>query len=175
MELTNGFKYNDGRWFGSEAMWKSSYNALVGYLRDSVPRWDETYRPSGVRRPTRRSKLWNPLNSRRTSRSTCDERIASVMARPLIIMHGAPDSSSARAKRGIQDLVAKTIGRREAGESAGRVLHPRHGARRKQFDSLIPEQIDALEAMSTISRAMGAVSARSPPSSDLPREPSRVR
>src|SRR5260370_4610431 len=44
MELTNGFKYNDGRWFGSEAMWKSSYNALVGYLRDSVPRWDETYR-----------------------------------------------------------------------------------------------------------------------------------
>jgi len=26
----SGFRYNDGRWFGSEANWKSNYNALLG-------------------------------------------------------------------------------------------------------------------------------------------------
>src|SRR5262249_61111329 len=30
MKLTNGFRQNDGRWFGSEANWKSNYNALLG-------------------------------------------------------------------------------------------------------------------------------------------------
>ena len=112
MELTNGFRYNDGRWFGSEAQWKSSYNALLGYLRDSVPRWDETYHPSGGRPTDEEIKRWNPLDSPAyiqidLRREDCNGHLA----RPLIIMHGAADPIvSPGEAEGYKDLVAKTIG-----------------------------------------------------------------
>ena len=43
--LQNGFAFNVGRWKGSEAQWKSQYSALLGYLHDSMPRFDETSTP----------------------------------------------------------------------------------------------------------------------------------
>ena len=116
MELTNGFRYNDGRWFGSEANWKSNYNALLGYLRDSVPRWDETYHPSGGRPTDAEIKLWNPLNSPAyiqidLRREDCNGHLP----RPLIIMHGAADPIVGPGEaEGYKNLVAKTIGQREA-------------------------------------------------------------
>ena len=174
MELTNGFKYNDGRWFGSEAMWKSSYNALLGYLRDSVPRWDETYRPSGVRPTDAEVKLWNPLNS--PAYVQIDFRREDCfghLARPLIIMHGGADPIvSPGEAEGYKNLVARTIGRREAEKLLAVYYIPGMGHGGAQFDSLIPVQIDALEAMIDYQQSNGSRGAPAPAMiGDYPREP----
>jgi len=174
MELTNGFKYNDGRWFGSEAMWKSSYNALVGYLRDSVPRWDETYRPSGVRPTDAEVKLWNPLNSPAYVQIDLRrEDCFGHLARPLIIMHGGADPIvSTGEAEGYKNLVAKTIGRREAENLLAVYYIPGMGHGGTQFDSLIPEQIDALEAMIDYQQSNGSRGAPAPAFIGIyPREP----
>ena len=174
MELTNGFKYNDGRWFGSEAMWKSSYNALVGYLRDSVPRWDETYRPSGVRPTDAEVKLWNPLNSPAYVQIDLRrEDCTGHLARPLIIMHGGADPIVGTGEgEGYKNLVAKTIGRREAENLLAVYYIPGMGHGGTQFDSLIPTQIDALEAMIDYQQSNGSRGASAPAFIGIyPREP----
>ena len=68
--MPNGVTFNVGRWLGSEAQWKSSHGALLGYLRDSMPRFDPTFNRTvaslqttscgfgirrGVPRPSRRN------------------------------------------------------------------------------------------------------------------------
>ena len=172
MELTNGFKQNDGRWFGSEAMWKSQYNALVGYLRDSVPRWDETYRPSNVRPTDAEVKLWNPLNSPAYVQIDLRrEDCYGHLARPLIIMHGGSDPIvSTGEAEAYKNLVARTIGRREAEKLLAVYYIPGMGHGGAQFDALVPAQIDALEAMIDYQQGRG-------PAPDLssiggyPREP----
>jgi len=174
MELTNGFKYNDGRWFGSEAMWKSQYNALVGYLRDSVPRWDETYRPSGVRPTDAEVKLWNPLNSPAYVQIDLRrEDCYGHLARPLLIMHGAADPIVGTGEgEGYKNLVAKIIGRREAEKLLGVYYIPGMGHGGSQYDNLIPAQIDALEAMIDYQQSNGSRGA--PPPAFIgpyPREP----
>ena len=164
MQLTNGFRYNGGRWFGSEVEWKSSYNSLLGYLGDSVPRWDETYRPSGGRPTNEEAKLWNPLNSPAyvqidMRRQDCHGHLA----RPLIIMHGTADTIvSAGEGEGYKDLVAKTIGPREAEKLLAVYYIPGMGHGGKEFDDLIPAQIDALEAMIDYQQSEGSRGAKAP-------------
>ena len=113
MELTNGFSRASGRWFGSEANWKSNYNSLLGYLRDSVPRWDETYRPSGARPNDAEVKLWNPLNSPAYVQVDLRrEDCYGHLARPLVIMHGMANPIVGTGEAEFyKNLVAKTIGR----------------------------------------------------------------
>jgi len=174
MELTNGFKQNDGRWFGSEAMWKSNYNSLLGYLRDSVPRWDETYRPSGVRPTDAEVKLWNPLNSPPYVQIDLRrEDCTGYLARPLLIMHGAADPIVGTGEgEAYKNLVAKTIGRREAGNLLGLYYIPGMGHGGAQYDSLIPQQIDALEAMIDYQQSNGTRGAPPPAFIGIyPREP----
>ena len=174
MQLTNGFRYNGGRWFGSEVEWKSSYNSLLGYLGDSVPRWDETYRPSGGRPTNEEAKLWNPLNSPAyvqidMRRQDCHGHLA----RPLIIMHGTADTIvSAGEGEGYKDLVAKTIGPREAEKLLAVYYIPGMGHGGKEFDDLIPVQIDALEAMIDYQQSEGSRGAKAPAFiGTYPREP----
>jgi pimeloyl-ACP methyl ester carboxylesterase len=174
MQLTNGFRYNDGRWFGSEAEWKSSYNGLLGYLHDSVPRWDETYHPSGGRPIDEEAKLWNPFNSPAyvqidLRREDCHGHLA----RPLIIMHGAADPIvSAGEAEGYKDLVAKTIGPREAEKLLAVYYIPGMGHGGKEYDDLIPAQIDALEGMIDYQQSNGSRGARAPSLIGIyPREP----
>ena len=174
MQLTNGFRYNDGRWFGSEAEWKSSYNGLLGYLRDSVPRWDETYRPSGGRPTDEQVKLWNPLASPAyiqidLRREDCHGHLA----RPLIIMHGAADPIvSAGEAEGYKELVAKTIGSTEAEKILAVYYIPGMGHGGKEFDELIPAQIDALESMIDYQQSNGSRGAKPPAFIGIyPREP----
>jgi pimeloyl-ACP methyl ester carboxylesterase len=174
MQLTNGFRYNDGRWFGSEAEWKSSYSGLLGYLRDSVPRWDETYRPSGGRPSDEQVKLWNPLKSPAyveidLRREDCHGHLA----RPLIIMHGAADPIvSAGEAEGYKELVAKTIGPAEAEKLLAVYYIPGMGHGGKEFDDLIPAQIDALEAMIDYQQSNGRSGAKAPAMIGIyPREP----
>ena len=174
MELTNGFKYNDGRWLGSEANWKSSYNALLGYLRDSVPRWDETYRPSGGRPTDAEVKLWNPLNSPAYVQIDLRrEDCTGHLARPLIIMHGGADPIVGTGEAtGYKNLVAKTIGRREAENLLAVYYIAGMGHGGTQYDNLIPAQIDALEAMIDYQQSNGSRGAPAPDFIGIyPREP----
>lgn len=174
MRLTNDFQYNDGRWFGSEAEWKSSYKGVVGYLRDSVPRWDETYRPSGGRPTDEEVKHWNPLNSPAyvqidMRRQDCHGHLA----RPLIIMHGTADAIvSAGEAEGYKEMVAKTIGASEAEKLLAVYYIPGMGHGGKEFDDLIPAQIDALEAMIDYQQSGGSRGAKAPAAIGIhPREP----
>jgi pimeloyl-ACP methyl ester carboxylesterase len=174
MQLTNGFRYNDGRWFGSEAEWKSSYKGLLGYLRDSVPRWDETYRPSGGRPTDEDVKLWNPLDSPAyvqidLRREDCHGNLA----RPLIIMHGAADPIvSAGEAEGYKELVAKTIGPKQAENLVAVYYIPGMGHGGTQYDELIPTQFDALESMIDYQQSNGSRGAKAPAFIGIyPREP----
>ena len=174
MQLTNGFQYNDGRWLGSEAMWKAQYNALLGYLRDSIPRWDETYRPHAGPLADADLKLWNPLNS--PAYVQIDFRREDCyghLARPLIIMHGGADPIVSPGEgEGYKNLVARTIGRREAEKLLGVYYIPGMGHGGAQFDALIPAQIDALEAMIDYQQSNGTRGAPPPASIGIyPREP----
>jgi hypothetical protein len=174
MQLTSGFRYNDGRWFGSEANWKSNYNALVGYLRDSVPRWDETYRPSGGRPTDAEIKLWNPLNSPAYIQIDLRrEDCSGNLARPLIIMHGAADPIVGPGEaEGYKNLVAKTIGQGEAENllAVYYIAGMAHGG--TQYDNLIPAQIDALESMIDYQQSGGSRGAPPPAFIGIyPREP----
>ncbi len=174
MELTNGFKYNDGRWFGSEANWKALYTALLGYLRDSVPRWDETYRPSGGRPTDAEVKLWNPLNSPAYVQIDMRrEDCTGHLARPLIIMHGSADPIVGTGEaEGYKNLVARTIGRRGAENLLAVYYIAGMGHGGTQFDKLIPAQIDALEAMIDYQQSNGVHGAPAPASIGIyPREP----
>ena len=174
MELTNGFRQNDGRWFGSEANWKSNYNALLGYLRDSVPRWDETYRPSGVRPTDAEVKLWNPLMSPAYVQIDLRrEDCYGHLARPLLIMHGAADPIVGTGEaEGYKNLVAKVIGRREAQNLLGVYYIPGMGHGGTQFDNLVPAQFEALEAMIDYQQSGGSRGAPPPDFIGIyPREP----
>jgi len=174
MELTNGFRYNDGRWFGSEANWKSNYSSLLGYLRDSVPRWDETYHPSGGRPTDAEVKLWNPDNSPPYIQIDLRrEDCTGHLSRPLIIMHGAADPIVGPGEaEGYKNLVAATIGQKEAGNllAVYYIAGMAHGG--PQYDNLIPAQMDALEAMIDYQQSNGARGAPAPASIGIyPREP----
>ena len=174
MPLTGSVRYNDGRWPGSEAEWKSSYPGLVGYLHDSVPRWDETYRPSGGRPTEEEVRLWNPLNSPAyvqidLRREDCNGHLA----RPLIIMHGAADPIvSPGEAEGYKNLVARTIGPAEAEKLLAVYYIPGMGHGGKHFDDLLPAQIDALEAMIDYQQSNGSGGAKAPTFiGSYPREP----
>ena len=176
MELTNGFRQNDGRWFGSEANWKSNYNALLGYFHDSVPRWDETYHPSGGRPTDAEVKLWNPLLSPAYVQIDLRrEDCYGHLARPLIIMHGAADPIVGTGEaEAYKNLVAKTIGRHDAAQNLLGVYYiPGMGHGGTQYDDLIPNQFDALEAMIDHQQSNGSRGAPPPRASSgsTPREP----
>jgi hypothetical protein len=163
MELTNGYKQNDGRWFGSEAQWKAQYNALLAYLRDSIPRWDETYRPHSPL-TDEDLKLWNPLTS--PAYVQIDFRREDCyghLARPLIIMHGTADAIvSTGEAEAYKNLVARTVGRTEAEKLLGVYYISDMGHGGAQFDALVPAQIDALEAMVDYQQSNGARGAPPP-------------
>jgi pimeloyl-ACP methyl ester carboxylesterase len=174
MELTNGFRYNDGRWFGSEANWKSNYSSLLGYLRDSIPRWDESYRPSGGRPTDAEIKLWDPLNSPAyiqfdLRREDCNGHLA----RPLIIMHGASDPIVGPGEaEGYKNLVAKTIGPREAEKLLAVYYIAGMGHGGPEYNNLVPAQIDALESMVDYQQSNGSRGAPAPAVMGIyPREP----
>ena len=173
MELTNGFRYNDGRWFGSEANWQIQYNALLGYLRDSIPRWDETYQPHDPL-TDEDLKLWNPLHSPAYIQIDLRrEDCYGHLARPLIMMAGAADPIVGTGEgEGYKNLVARTIGHREAANLLGVYYIAGMGHGGTQFDELIPAQIDALEAMIDYQQSHGQSGAPPPDFIGIyPREP----
>jgi len=95
------------------------------------------------------------------------------LARPLIIMHGSADPIvSAGEAEGYKALVAKTIGPKQAENLLAVYYIPGMGHGGKEFDDLIPAQIDALESMIDYQQSNGSRGAKAPAFiGSYPREP----
>lgn len=172
--LDNGFAYNVGRWPGSEAQWKANYSALLGYLRDSIPRWDETFNPGDVLLSDEDIVLWDPVWSPvYVQRDLRREDDFGYLMRPLILVHGAADPIvSPGESEAYRLLVASKIGEKAAADLVGVYYIPGMGHGGAQFDAVVPDQIDALENMIDYQQSRG--SRGSPPPASIgayPREP----
>jgi hypothetical protein len=91
-DVDHGFHYNVGRWEGSEAQSKSQYTGLVGYMRDSMPRFDPTFNPNGGTLTDDGLGYWDPSRSPESVRRELRKLdLSGKLQRPLIIMHGTAD------------------------------------------------------------------------------------
>ena len=174
--LKNGFAYNAGRVPGSEAQIKAQYNSLVGYLRDSIPKWDPTFNPFGGALLDTELGLWNPAKSPGYIKQ--ELRLLDLtgrLKRPVIIMHGTFDPIVAtRETEGYKRLVEKVLGDR-AQDFLAVYYIPGMGHGGALFDAQVPAQIDALEAWIDYQRSDGRIGAPAPAAiGPYPRDPPGV-
>jgi len=170
------FKFNVGRWPGSEATWKQQYPALVGYLRDSMPRFDPTFNPNGGPLLDSELGLWMPEKSPGwVQRELRKLDLSGDLQRPVIIMHGTYDTTvSPGETAGYKALVEKTIGRKGAEKVLAVYYIPGMGHGGTEFNNLVDEQIDALEAWIDWLQSDGRAGAPAPSKIGIyPRDPSR--
>jgi hypothetical protein len=163
-QLGDGFGYNVGRWPGSEAQWKAQYSALIGYLRDSMPRFDETFNPQGGPLTDDDLKRWDPTKSALyIQRDLRRLDLSGDLARPIIIMHGAADPVvSPGETEGYKDLVEKRLGRKGAHDVLAVYYIPGMGHGGAEYNDLVPAQIDALEAWIDYQQSHGSRGAPAP-------------
>ena len=164
--LEQGFRFNVGRWPGSEAQWKSQYGALLGYLRDSMPRFDETFNPGGGPLTDDELKLWDPSRSP-TRVQTVLRRLdlSGDLKRPVIIMHGTFDPIvSPGEAEGYRALVTQRLGRQNAENVLAVYYIPGMGHGGAEYNNLIGAQIDALEQWIDYRQSRGARGAPAPES-----------
>jgi pimeloyl-ACP methyl ester carboxylesterase len=164
--LQNGFRYNVGRWKGSEAQWKSSYNALLGYLHDSMPRFDATFNPGGGTLTDDKLKLWDPAKSPKHVQAELRKLdLTGNLKRPVIIMHGAADPIVSPGEgEGYRALVAKRLGAKNAEKALAVYYIPGMGHGGREYDNLIGAQIDALESWIDYRESRGTKGAPAPAS-----------
>jgi hypothetical protein len=145
--LKDGFTFNVGRWKGSEAQWKSQYNALLGYLHDSMPRFDETFNPGGGPLTDDELKFWDPSKSpQRIQKELRKLDLSGDLKRPVIIMHGMADTIvSPGETEGYRKLVERRLGLEKAEQVLAVYYIPRMGHGGMEYDNRIGAQIDALE------------------------------
>jgi len=146
--LANRFTFNVGRWKGSESHWKSEHDALLGYLHDSMPRFDATFNPGGGRLTDDELKLWDPSKSPAHVQATLRKLdLSGELKRPVIIMHGTFDPIvSPGEAAGYQALVAKRLGKPNADRVLAVYYIPGMGHGGAEYNDLIGAQISALEA-----------------------------
>jgi hypothetical protein len=174
--LQGGFSFDVGRWTGSEAFWKSQYAALLGYLRDSMPRFDPSFNPDGGPLTDDELKRWEPLRSPLVVQSELRRLdLSGSLKRPIVIMHGTADTIvSPGETAGYQALVQRRLGRQGAADVLAVYYIPGMGHGGTEYDTLLGAQIDALEQWIDHRESGGARGA--PPPSSLgryPRAPSR--
>ncbi len=175
-QLGDGFGYNVGRWAGSEAQWKSQSGGLLGYLRDSLPRFDETFNPRGAPLTDDDIKQWDPSKSPAyIQRDLRRLDLSGDLSRPIIIMHGTADPIvSPGEAEGYKNLVERRLGRQGAHDVLAVYYIPGMGHGGTEFDALVGAQIDALEAWIDYRQSNGS---RGAPAPDFigryRREPSR--
>jgi len=164
--LQDGFKFNAGRWKGSEAQVKSQYNALLGYLRDSMPRFDATFNPDGGPLTDDELKLWDPSKSPASVQKELHRLdLSGNLKRPVIIMHGAADPIvSPGESEGYRALVERRLGREKAAQVLAIYYIPGMGHGGAEYDNLIGAQLNALEAWIDF-RESGGKKGSSPPAS----------
>jgi len=169
-DLDRGFRYNVGRWEGSEAQWKAQYAGLVGYLHDSMPRLDESFHPSG----DGDLGYWDPSRSPKSvKRELRKLDLSGNLQRPLIVMHGTADPIvSPGETAAYQTLVEQRLGGAAAQDVLAVYYIPGMGHGGPQYDALIGAQIDALEAWIDYRQSKGHTGAPAPDKlGAFPREP----
>jgi hypothetical protein len=172
--MADGFRFDVGRWPGSEARWKADHDALVGYLRDSMPRFDPTFNPGGGSLSDDELRLWEPLRSPPAVLQELRRLdLTGRLTRPLVIMHGTADVIvSPGETAGYQALVARRLGRAAADRVLAVYYIPRMGHGGPEFDGALAVQFDALEAWLDHRESRGARGSPPPPSlSGYPRTP----
>jgi hypothetical protein len=168
-------KYNVGRWKGSEPVWKEQYPALVGYLRDSMPRFDPTFNPNGGALLDSELGFWEPDKSPRWVQTELRKLdLNGHLERPVIIMHGTLDTTvSPGETAGYKKLVEKALGKKGAEKVLAVYYIPGMGHGGAPFNALVGAQIDALEAWIDYHQSGGVSGAPAPPFLGIyPREPS---
>ncbi|MGE0360818.1 MAG: tannase/feruloyl esterase family alpha/beta hydrolase [Vicinamibacterales bacterium] len=145
---TGGVTYDVGRWPGSEAQWRESRAALLGYLRDSMPRFDPTFNPDGGELTDDELTRWEPERSPpAVLRELRALDLTGRLTRPLLVMHGTADVIvSPGEAAGYAALVRRRAGRRAAERLLATYYIPGMGHGGAPFDELIGSQLDALEA-----------------------------
>lgn len=145
--LQSGFQLNDGRWPGSEGQWKSQYQGLLGYLRDSMPRFDESYNPGGGPLTDAKLKLWDPSQSPKDIKQELAKLdLTGDLVRPIVAMHGAADPIISPGEEvGYQALVEQRLGRGGADHVLALYFIPGMGHGGAEYNNLIGAQLDVLE------------------------------
>ena len=145
--LQKGFAFDVGRWPGSEPFWKSQYSALLGYLHDSMPRFDASFNPGGGSLTDDELKQWDPIRSPKPIQQELRRLdLSGKLKRPIVIMHGTGDPIvSPGETEGYQALVEKRVGRQNAGNVLAVYYIPGMGHGGEAYDNLLGAQIDALE------------------------------
>ena len=145
--LQNDFTFNVGRWPGSEAQWKNQHDTLIGYLHDSMPRFDETFNPGGGPLTDDELKFWEPSKSpTHVQRELRKLDLSGNLKRPVIIMHGTFDTIVSPGEAdGYRKLVTKRLGREDAEQVLAVYYIPGMGHGGAEYNDLIAAQIDALE------------------------------
>lgn len=163
-ELGTGFRYNAGRWEGSEAQWKEKYADLLSYLRDSMPRFDETFNPNGGALTDDELGYWDPARSPQSvQRELHKLDVSGNLQRPLIIMHGTADPIvSPSETAGYQALVERVLGTEAARNVLAVYYIPGMGHGGAEFNEVIDPQIDALEAWIDYRQSKGRTGAPAP-------------
>lgn len=173
-KLVDGFQFNVGRWQGSESQLRSQYSALVGYLRDSMPRFDPTFNPNGGALLDSELGLWEPEQSAPwVKRELRKLDLSGYIEKPVLIMHGTADPIvSPGETAGYKALVEARLGRTEAEKLLAVYYIPGMGHGGTQYNNLIGAQIDAMEAWITYRQSGGTLGAPPPALIGVyPREP----
>lgn len=145
--LKDGFAFNVGRWEGSESQWKSSRDALVGYLRDSMPRFDPSFNPGGGSLTDDELRLWEPMRSPKAVQTELRRLdLSGELKRPVITMHGTADAIvSPGESEGYRSLVERRLGKANAEKVLAVYYIPGMGHGGPEYNNLIGAQLDALE------------------------------
>ena len=151
--LQNGFAFNVGRWKGPRRGGRASTTRLLGYLRDSMPRFDETFNPGGGPLTDDELKLWDPSKSPKLFRTELRKLdLSGNLKRPIIIMHGTSDPIvSPGESRGLPAAGRRRLGAGNAAQVLAVYFIPGMGHGGAEYEHLIGAQIDALEAMDRLS------------------------
>ena len=145
--MANGLRFNAGRWKGSEAQWKSGYNALLGYLRDSMPRFDPGFHPHAGKLTDDDLKQWDPAKSGPAALAELRKLdLTGKLKNPVLIMHGTADPIvSPGEAEGYRALVERALGREKAARVLAIYYIPGMGHGGAEYDNLLGAQMDALE------------------------------
>jgi len=164
--MANGVTFDVGRWPGSEAQWKSNYDALVSYLRDSMPRLDHSFNPNGGTLTDEELRLWEPERSPMAVKKELRRLdLSGNLKRPVIVMHGTADAVvSPGESKGYRAMVERRVGKAGAEEVLAVYYIPGMGHGGAEYNDLIGSQLDALERWIDYRQSRGTRGANAPPS-----------
>jgi Tannase and feruloyl esterase len=142
-------QWNNGRPPGSEFMWEANRATLLGYLRDSMPRFDRTYDPNGDGVISEEElKNWNPDHSPVQIQNDLRKLdLHGNLKRPIIIAHGGFDVTVAPGESvGYMRLVESRLGVVKARDVLAVYFIPGMGHGGGPFNTWLNVAYDALDA-----------------------------